>query len=234
MSYHELSEFLESHDEKNDCGGIVLLKALLERDGGMPLRELASRLTDFDEGLTGTAEKKARDTVTGILRRHVSLSGGGLLSLRDSGDLSEEEKQRLLDICERKIPEFYRNRKSECIFCQMDSGRIFMENRLACCVFDNFPVTDYHSLIIPKRHVSGYFDLTEAEVAACNELLRGLKTVIDRRDSKVSGYNIGVNCGETAGQSIFHCHIHLIPRRKGDIANPRGGVRHVIPNRGCY
>jgi diadenosine tetraphosphate (Ap4A) HIT family hydrolase len=234
MSYHELSEFLESRDEKTNCDGIVLLKALLESEGRMPLRELARRLLDFDEGLTGTAEKKARDAVTGILRRHVYPSGGGLIALRDSGALSEEEKRRLKDICEKKILEFHGNRKNGCIFCQMDSGRIFMENRLAYCIFDNFPVTDYHALIIPKRHVPGYFELTEAEAAACNELLNGLKSVIDRRDSKVSGYNIGVNCGESAGQSIFHCHIHLIPRRKGDMPNPRGGVRHVIPSRGCY
>ena len=97
-----------------------------------------------------------------------------------------------------------------------------------------FPVTGLHSLIIPKRHAATYFELTNEELLACDDLLRKLSEKIKSSDSTVEGFNIGLNAGEVAGQTIFHCHFHLIPRRKGDVENPRGGVRHLIPGKGYY
>jgi len=109
-----------------------------------------------------------------------------------------------------------------------------MQNDLAFAMRDGFPVTPEHSLIIPKRHVVDYFDLTPAELVACHELLVKQRTEIRTVDPVVSGFNIGINAGASAGQTIFHCHIHLIPRREGDVANPRGGVRHLMPGKGDY
>ena len=123
---------------------------------------------------------------------------------------------------------------SECLFCSITQERIVLENDLAYAVRDGFPVTEMHSIIIPKRHIPDYFDLTTEELLACDQLIRSLKEEINNLDSSVNGFNIGMNAGESAGQTIFHCHIHLIPRRTGDVDNPRGGVRHTIPGKGDY
>ena len=120
-----------------------------------------------------------------------------------------------------------------CIFCEIDQSRITNQNPLAYVMPDKFPVTKGHTLIIPKRHVRDYFGLNESENTAINSLILEEKEKLSL-DTSIEGYNIGVNCGEVAGQTIFHCHIHLIPRRKGDVKNPRGGVRHVISGKGDY
>ena len=121
-----------------------------------------------------------------------------------------------------------------CLFCNIENERIIAKNDLAYAVRDGFPVTELHTLIIPKRHVEDYFGLTQEELLACDELIRSLKDEIMDSDSSVDAFNIGMNAGESAGQTIFHCHIHLIPRRTGDVENPRGGVRHLIPGKGNY
>lgn len=95
-------------------------------------------------------------------------------------------------------------------------------------------MTVHHCLVIPKRHIPDYFSLSSSELKACNDLRRRMKTQILNTDPSVSGFNIGMDAGEDAGQTIFHCHLHLIPRRKGDVDNPRGGVRHLIPGKGHY
>jgi diadenosine tetraphosphate (Ap4A) HIT family hydrolase len=121
-----------------------------------------------------------------------------------------------------------------CLFCNVSSARVISENELAYAVRDGFPVTELHTLIIPKRHVEDYFGLTKEELLACDSLLHSIKDEIVSADSTVEGFNIGMNSGAVAGQTIFHCHIHLIPRRSGDVSNPRGGVRHLIPGKGDY
>lgn len=123
---------------------------------------------------------------------------------------------------------------NECLFCNIPQDRVFAENEYAYAIRDGFPVTEQHSLIIPKRHVEDYFGLTTDELTDCNSLLTDIRKLILESDPSVKGFNIGANAGEAAGQTIFHCHIHLIPRRKGDVENPRGGVRHVIPGKGYY
>lgn len=125
----------------------------------------------------------------------------------------------------------------DCLFCEAlvsDRARIVQENDLAYATRDAYPVTPLHTLIIPKRHVLDYFGLTTAEVSAIHELILAQKVVIDSLDSTVGGYNVGMNCGEIAGQSVWHCHVHLIPRRQGDAPHPKGGVRHVIPWKGSH
>ncbi len=131
----------------------------------------------------------------------------------------------------------YEHRQENCLFCDVqtkDRERIVAENTLAYVIRDGFPVTQYHSLIIPKRHTLDYFGLTQAELNAINSLIHDQKALLDKQDKTIEGYNIGMNCGEIAGQSVWHCHVHLIPRRKGDVESPKGGVRHVIPNKGHY
>ena len=123
---------------------------------------------------------------------------------------------------------------TDCLFCSIPHDRIIKENDLAFAMRDGFPVTEYHTLIIPKRHAETYFDMTRDEKEACDELMTQLRSEILDIDSSVTGFNIGMNAGLSAGQTIFHCHIHLIPRRDGDVEQPRGGVRGVIPNKQSY
>lgn len=99
---------------------------------------------------------------------------------------------------------------------------------------DQFPVTPGHLLIIPKAHRLDLFELSDEELSEIPELLKRLKSSIASQDPQVTGFNIGVNCGVSAGQSVFHCHLHFIPRRDGDVENPRGGVRGVIPSKQNY
>lgn len=121
----------------------------------------------------------------------------------------------------------------ECPFCKPDESRVILRDKAGFVMKDLFPVTPGHLLIIPNRHVAEYFEATPAEKDALWALVERAKTILDAKEAP-DGYNIGINVGEAAGQSVFHLHIHLIPRRKGDVENPRGGVRHVIPSKGCY
>ncbi len=134
----------------------------------------------------------------------------------------------------RYVRASYEYREKGCLFCEIAEEKIIDENELAYVIKDGFPVTECHALIIPKRHVATYFDLGQAEINAINQILLKTKIGIQETDSTVSGFNIGINAGESAGQTVFHCHIHLIPRRNGDVENPRGGVRHIIPGKGSY
>ena len=126
------------------------------------------------------------------------------------------------------------NKSGGCPFCDLPKDRIIAQNALAFVIRDRYPVTPLHALVIPKRHVSGFFDLWAPEMKACNDLLLLAKDATRKEDASIAGFNVGVNIGEAAGQTIFHCHIHLIPRRHGDVENPRGGVRHIIPGKGDY
>ena len=121
-----------------------------------------------------------------------------------------------------------------CLFCNIKESGLAKENNLAYASYDSFPVSEGHCLIIPKRHVKDYFDLSNEEIIACNDLIREIKNEIIEKDSSVKGFNIGSNAGKISGQSILHCHIHLIPRRAGDVENPQGGVRSVIPSKQHY
>jgi diadenosine tetraphosphate (Ap4A) HIT family hydrolase/5-methylcytosine-specific restriction endonuclease McrA len=134
----------------------------------------------------------------------------------------------------RKVKESYEVREEGCLFCEIQKERILDEDNLFYVIRDGFPVTDLHTLVIPKRHVETYFDLYQPELNSCNRMIQKFKQQIEKEDVSVKGFNIGINNGEVSGQTIFHCHIHLIPRREGDVKNPRGGVRGVIPNKQEY
>lgn len=111
-----------------------------------------------------------------------------------------------------------------CFFCSRPETEILAENELALAFLDKFPSNEGHTLIVPKRHVASLFDITSEEMAGCWELLLAVKTKLDERFAP-DGYNIGVNVEEAAGQTVFHLHIHVIPRYKGDVPDPRGGIR---------
>lgn len=120
-----------------------------------------------------------------------------------------------------------------CPFCTLDESRIIAQNDLVAAFFDLFPVNPGHTLIISKRHVANYFDLTNQEKSALWKMADYCKSIIDSKYSP-NGYNIGINIDTVAGQSIHHVHMHLIPRYTGDTPNPRGGVRGVIPSKQNY
>lgn len=123
----------------------------------------------------------------------------------------------------------------DCVFCQnfMPNKKPLLQNKLAIAYFDEFPVSKGHILIISKRHATTFFDLTKEEQISLITLLNECKEYIDKKYNP-DGYNVGLNCGEFAGQSVMHVHMHLIPRYKGDVSNPRGGVRGIIPNKKNY
>ena len=127
-----------------------------------------------------------------------------------------------------------RDPNNPCLFCNSKESGIAHQNELAYASYDSYPVSDLHCLIIPKRHIKDYFELNNEELVACNELIKIVKDEIYAKDKSVKAFNIGSNIGKISGQSIMHCHIHLIPRREGDVENPQGGVRSVIPKNQHY
>lgn len=115
---------------------------------------------------------------------------------------------------------------SKCVFCKKTGSEILCDNELAMAFYDAFPVNRGHVLVVPKRHVATYFEVTAEEMTAINELVITVKGLLDEK-YQPDGYNIGVNVGEAAGQTVFHLHVHIIPRYVGDVKNPRGGVRKI-------
>ena len=121
-----------------------------------------------------------------------------------------------------------------CLFCNTKESGFTNQNELAYASYDTYPVSKYHCLIIPKRHIKDFFELTDEELVACNDLIRKVKDEVIKKDPNIDGFNLGTNIGSVSGQSILHCHFHLIPRREGDVENPQGGVRSVIPKKQHY
>jgi diadenosine tetraphosphate (Ap4A) HIT family hydrolase len=167
-----------------------------------------------------------------------------ILPKKDGGSNELENLQALCSRCTadgagvddadfRKVRESYDARQEGCRFCEVVAAPV-SSNALAYAISDGNPVTPLHTLIIPRRHVESFFDLHGAERNAIFALLDEMKSDIEHKDNTVEGFNIGVNDGEAAGQSVPHVHVHLIPRRRGDVEHPRGGVRGVIPRKASY
>ena len=123
---------------------------------------------------------------------------------------------------------------SNCIFCNIIDDKIVDEYMHFFIIRDLFHVTNHHSLVIPKRHIVSYFNCNKDEYDEIPLVLNTQKTELKLSDETITGFNIGMNIGEDAGQTIFHFHIHIIPRRKGDIDNPKGGIRSVVPHKKKY
>jgi diadenosine tetraphosphate (Ap4A) HIT family hydrolase len=120
-----------------------------------------------------------------------------------------------------------------CPFCYIEKNEYIEESELSFAKFDQYPVSYGHALIISKRHASNYFDLSEEEQIDMMALVARVKKQLDKKTGSLH-YNIGINCGQDAGQTIDHVHIHIIPRFKGDVEDPRGGVRWIIPDKANY
>jgi diadenosine tetraphosphate (Ap4A) HIT family hydrolase len=120
-----------------------------------------------------------------------------------------------------------------CPFCTLPSARVIVENVTAMVIRDGYPVSPGHTLVIPKRHIGSFFDLSDLERRELLSLLDHAKRALDE-ELHPQGYNIGINDGAAAGQTVPHLHVHLIPRFEGDLSDPRGGVRWVIPDKAKY
>ena len=187
---------------------------------------------------------KGKCELCGISNKEKSLDIDHIIPRSKNGSNDISNLQALCFTCNRQkrnldnadlrdLDKFYEYRESDCIFCDPTRKKV-AENELSFAIKDNFPVTKDHHLIIPKRHVSDYFDLNQSEISLINKMLFTVKQKLEKKDKSITGFNIGINSGKSAGQTIFHCHIHLIPRRDGDTNNPKGGVRGVIPNKQNY
>jgi len=143
------------------------------------------------------------------------------------------QKRDLDDTDFRAVKASYDNREQGCVFCDPDD-RVIDQNELAVLIEDAYPVSPGHSLIMPRRPIADYFGLRQSERNAIDQLIHQRRKNLVLSDNTITGFNIGINAGGDAGQTIFHCHIHLIPRRQGDVRDPRGGVRGVIPEKRDY
>jgi diadenosine tetraphosphate (Ap4A) HIT family hydrolase len=121
----------------------------------------------------------------------------------------------------------------DCPFCHLETNRIRLESEFAVAFLDGFPVTQGHTLVIPKRHVASLFELPDEEQAAVWRLVAQVRASLVA-ELRPDGFNVGVNDGTAAGQTVMHAHVHIIPRRQGDVAEPRGGVRWIMPNKASY
>ena len=129
-----------------------------------------------------------------------------------------------------EVQESFAYRQKECEFCTMPKKRIEISGLLCVGVRDLYPVSKGHSLIIPKRHVESFFELYQTEINDMLHQVKEMKQTLQAQDKAILGFNLGINDGVIAGQTISHCHLHLIPRRKGDHPTPRGGIRNIFPN----
>ena len=121
----------------------------------------------------------------------------------------------------------------DCPFDDPPQQRVFYQDDLICCLWDAYPVSDGHALVITRRHVATWFEASAEEQAAITRGIEIARQEIEKT-RKPDGYNVGFNAGEAAGQTVFHLHVHVIPRFRGDVDDPRGGVRHLIPVKAAY
>ena len=184
---------------------------------------------------------KQRCALCGITAKERMLDVDHIIPRSRGGSSKEENLQVLCAKCNRskgnKDDTDFRDagknvKDSNCPFC--NGVKLVLKNNSVFAMKDNYPVSDGHHLIIPFRHTDDYFTMTKTERDDATELIRVLKNKLEQKDPTITGFNIGMNSGESAGQTVMHSHIHLIPRRDGDTKKPRGGVRGVIPEKMSY
>jgi ATP adenylyltransferase len=187
-----------------------------------------------------------RCELCGVSYEEVPLDVDHIIPRSENGSNEESNLQALCRTCNsqksntddtdfRKVNASYEVREKDCPFCDADD-RTIEENELAFVIEDGFAVTEGHSLVIPRRHIDDYFDLHQSERNAIDQLLQSRRKALSEqdKDNNIEGFNVGINVGEVAGQTVSHVHVHLIPRRSGDVDDPRGGVRGVIPGKQKY
>ncbi len=323
--YHELAEYLSKRMRMSHVYQPVMIMKLLSNQGKAKADEIALDLVQNDLSQVEYYTERVNQMVGKVLRNNqIVVKEGGEYQLIGFEELSDDEREKLIDLCATKINEYkekrgmliwdhrrknrspidgsiryqvlnrannvcelcgisseiralevdhivpknwngpdelsnyqalcykcntnkrdtddtdfrnrvelFGNRDERCVFCTVQQEIVF-EHPLAYVIQDKFAVSPGHHLIIPKRHFDNYFEMKSAELLAFNELLLKTKDKLRNEDPSIEGFNIGINQGAIAGQTIFHTHMHLIPRRKGDVENPTGGVRNVIPGKGGY
>lgn len=207
-------------------------------------RSKDSRLISGPDAFLVKERAKNRCELCGISGEERRLDVDHIVPVNKGGKTVVENLQALCRTCNSQKRDtsnidyrlwhgMYEKRDSDCPFC-INEKKSKINNTLAMALKDKYPVTDFHYLVIPRRHVSSFFELASSEYKACLNLLNQLKIMLQEKDSTITGFNIGINDSEDAGQTVPHCHIHLIPRKKGDVENPVGGVRNIIPEKGNY
>ena len=255
MEYEELRDFLLKKMRLNHIYQPLLIKTLVEAGGIATTRQLARAFLAQDEKQLEYYEERLVQMPIPVLSKHGIITREGDMVSLNTEKLNLKQQSEIKKICEEKIQDFIASRgldtwkrgnveageddvnyrQKDCIFCNVVGKReILAENDYCLAFLDAFPVTEGHTLIIPKRHVADYFELNKQETAAINDLLHLRRKEMLSKDASIKGFNVGVNIGHYAGQSIMHCHVHLIPRREGDNPAPKGGVRGVIPARQSY
>lgn len=189
-------------------------------------------------------EAKGRCALCGATKNETPLDVDHIIPRSKGGKTVYENLQVLCSKCNRskgnKDQTDFRGEIANkfevgCLLCEkMKTQEILIENDFSFAILDSYPVSKGHTLVIPKRHVADYFEMTKNERNAVHDLLRIRHKHLLETDPSIDGFNVGVNTGKAAGQTVFHCHIHLIPRRLGDTHHPKGGVRGVIPNKMSY
>lgn len=189
-------------------------------------------------------EAKGRCALCGATKNETPLDVDHIIPRSKGGKTVYENLQVLCSKCNRskgnKDQTDFRGEIANkfevgCLLCEkMKTQEILIENDFSFAILDSYPVSKGHTLVIPKRHVADYFEMTKNERNAVHDLLRIRHKQLLETDPSIDGFNVGVNTGKAAGQTVFHCHIHLIPRRLGDTHHPKGGVRGVIPNKMSY
>jgi len=319
MTFEELKDFINNKMSMSHIYQPVLIRALLESDGASTTRNIALEMLKHDDSQKDYYEQRVKGMPVPVLLKHNIISKEKNIISLNIESLSQDEKRKLISLCDTKLNEFkekrpdifdhrgqagpvknslrYKVLKSsnfrcelcgatnkdrpldvdhiipvtksgateesnlqvlcskcnrskgnkddtdfrdikfidkdkDCLFCS--KLNIVVENNSVFAIKDNYPVTKGHHLIIPFRHTEDYFSMTKIERDDATELIRVLKNKLEGSDQKIRGFNIGMNSGESAGQTIMHSHIHLIPRREGDTPKPRGGVRGVIPDKMDY
>jgi ATP adenylyltransferase len=188
------------------------------------------------------AESGGRCALCGATAKDRQLDVDHIIPMSKGGKTEKSNLQVLCSACNRaKRNRDDRDFRSDpiekqegCAFCEMPEHRVIRQQGTVFAVRDAHPVSPLHTLVIARRHCEDFLNMTEQERADAHDLARVLAKEIQAEDLKVSGYNIGANCGATAGQTVMHAHLHLIPRRKGDVNDPRGGVRGAIPSKMAY
>lgn len=319
MTFEELKDFIENKMSMSHIYQPVLIKTLLDSDGISTTRNIGIEMLKHDDSQKDYYEKRVKGMPVPVLLKHNIISKDKNIISLNVQSLSQDEKQKLISICDMKLNEFkemrpdifdhrgqdgpvknslrykvlknsnfrcelcgatnkdrpldvdhiipvtkngpteesnlqvlcskcnrskgnkddtdfrdikFLDKDKDCLFCS--KLNIVAENNSVFAIKDNYPVTKGHHLIIPFRHTDDYFSMTKIERDEATELIRVLKKKIQEGDNSITGFNIGMNSGESAGQTIMHSHIHLIPRREGDTPKPRGGIRGVIPDKMDY
>jgi diadenosine tetraphosphate (Ap4A) HIT family hydrolase len=251
-AFQRLKEFITQQMPTSHAYQPIMLKALIEEGGCASLRHIASRFLAQDESRIEYYVEIAKRTAEPALTRQrlMRRDGPGYRLIPDIGDLTSEERSELLRFCDeavarcnankpgrddlRTVRASIQDRSAACIFCDPGDRGIIDHNDLAFALYDGHPVTPLHALVVPRRHAPTYFDLHDPERRAINAILDRVRESLLAADNAIEGFNVGMNCGATAGQTIMHCHVHLIPRRRGDVEQPRGGIRAVIPGKAAY